>query len=78
MELYYHRTDGGAEYYSTKPEGPEFINGIVLRVDGNEIEVYSSNILRQGISLVVQPTNEHDGFQEFFKRGKLFCYELPR
>lgn len=78
MKLYYHKTDGGAEYYSTNPEGPDFNKGIVLRVDGDEIEVFSSNILRQGISLNVQPTNEHDGFQEFFKRGKPFCYELPR
>jgi hypothetical protein len=34
MELYYHRTDGGAEYYSTKPND---LSTTVLRTDGNEL-----------------------------------------
>ena len=57
MQLYYHRTDGGAEYYSTNPEGPDFFKGLVLRTDGNEIEVYSSNILAQGLELNVHPVD---------------------
>lgn len=78
MQLFYHKTSGGAEYYSTNPEGPDFNKGIVLRTDGNEIEVYSSNIIRQNLSLNVRPTDNHDGFQEIIKRGKSVCFELPR
>ena len=76
MKLYYHKTDGGAEYYSTNPEGPDFSKGTVLRTDGDEIEVFSSNILRQGLSLKIHPTDEHDGFQGFSKDGKAVYREL--
>lgn len=40
MELYYHRTGGGAEYYSTTytdtPNGEKegTIEGVILRTDG--------------------------------------------
>lgn len=60
MRLYYHRTGGGAEYCSTRPEGPDFFSGVVLRADGDEIEVYSSNIIRQGLSLRIQPLDNQD------------------
>lgn len=46
MKLYYHKTDGGAEYYCTKAvagttEGD--MSSAVLRVDGGEIEVITRN-----------------------------------
>lgn len=59
MELYYHRTDGGAEYYSTTyiecdnghKEGT--FEGVVLRTDGNEIEIFTNGLKKQGIKLVI-------------------------
>ena len=69
MKLYYHRTDGGAQYYSTNPEGPDFFKGCVLRTDGNEIEVYSSSILALGLSLCVHSTETHNGFTAVRNNG---------
>lgn len=59
MQLYYHRTDGGAEYYSTTytttPDGSkEGTAPFILRTDGNEIEVFADAIRAQGISLVIR------------------------
>ena len=59
MKLFYHQTDGGAEYYCTKSvagnndEGD--ITTAVLRTDGNEIEVFGKKIKDLGIKLKVQP-----------------------
>lgn len=56
MELYYHRTDGGAEYYSTKHiEGSSegAIDGVILRTDGDEIEIFADNIRAQGLKIVI-------------------------
>ena len=59
MKLYYHKTDGGAEYYSTTyiecPNGHKegTFEGVVLRTDGNEIEVFTENLKKQGIKLVI-------------------------
>jgi hypothetical protein len=78
MKLYYHKTSGGAEYYSTNPEGPDFIKGIVLRVDGDEIEVYSSNIIRQGLSLNVRALDNHDGFYTLKSDGGKTIHINPR
>lgn len=36
MKLYYHRTDGGAEYYTTREND---ISTTVLRTDGDELEI---------------------------------------
>ena len=48
MKLYYHKTDGGAEYYCLKPiaEGSEEgnIKSALMRVDGEEIELLTKNI----------------------------------
>ena len=46
MELYYHKTDGGAEYYSTRPGGRGF-----MRTDGNEIELFPDRL--EGPRLIV-------------------------
>lgn len=54
MEVYYHKTDGGAEYLSTKPEGPEFWMGCFARVDGGEVEIYEGSLKEQGITLIVR------------------------
>ena len=60
MQLYYHRTDGGAEYYSTTyTEDPETGHregtapGTVLRTDGGEIEVFTAALRAQGLRLVI-------------------------
>lgn len=44
MELYYHKTDGGAEYYSTKPNDT---STTVLRTDGDELEIFSFEQLKK-------------------------------
>ena len=56
MKLYYHQTSGGAEYYSVthvenSDEGK--LDGVVLRTDGNEIEVFTEQLKRLGIKLVL-------------------------
>lgn len=59
MKLYYHRTDGGAEYYSTTyiecenghREGTS--EGVVMRTDGGEIEIFANRLKEQGIKLVI-------------------------
>ena len=56
MELYYHQTDGGAEYYSTKyttcPNGErEGIAPFFMRTDGNEIEIFPDRL--EGPRLIV-------------------------
>ena len=59
MELYYHKTTGGAEYYSTSyietPDGSKegTVEGAILRTDGGEIEVFTRNIKAQGLKLVI-------------------------
>ena len=44
MELYYHKTNGGAEYYQTAPTD---IQTAVLRTDGEELEVMSFEQLKK-------------------------------
>ena len=62
MKLYYHKTDGGAEYYSTTyietnnghREGT--MDGTVLRTDGDELEIFNYEQLRKaGFKSVVLP-----------------------
>lgn len=59
MELYYHRTDGGAEYYCA-----EYIlcqNGhkegktgtALLRTDGGEIEIFADRCKNYGMKIVL-------------------------
>ena len=59
MELYYHRTDGGAGYYSTtytecaNGEKDGTFEGVVLRTDGDELELKSlEQIKRAGFKTV--------------------------
>lgn len=62
MKLYYHRTDGGAEYYCA-----EYILGqnghkegktgtALLRTDGGEIEIFTEQLKRLNIKLVLNLT----------------------
>ena len=62
MKLYEHITEGGAEYYSTtftetpggKKEGT--FDGVVLRTDGDELEISGYEQLRRaGFNSVVLP-----------------------
>lgn len=59
MELYYHRTSGGAEYYSTTfiecPNGDKegTIDGVIMRTDGGEIEIFIDRLKEQNIRLVI-------------------------
>lgn len=59
MQLYYHRTDGGAEYYSTtyrtSPDGHREgkAEDAILRTDGNEIEVFTDKLQDLGLKLVL-------------------------
>lgn len=57
MKLYYHKTDGGAEYYSTTHvDGSDdgAIDTAVMRTDGNEIEIFADRLQELGISLVIR------------------------
>lgn len=55
MKLYYHKTDGGAEYYCLRPiaqgddEGD--LHYAVLRTDGDEIELLTKNLLAYHIKV---------------------------
>ena len=53
MKLYYHKTDGGAEFYCLRPiaEGDDEgdLRYAVLRTDGDEIELLVRNLLAYGI-----------------------------
>lgn len=59
MKLYYHKTDGGAEYYSTTyvtcPNGEKegTFEGVILRTDGDELEILTDNLHALGIKLVI-------------------------
>ena len=58
MELYYHMTDGGAEYYSTTfhecANGhKEGISPFIMRTDGGEIEIFTERLKELGIKLKI-------------------------
>ena len=51
MELHYHKTDGGAEYYTTEPHNP---TTTVLRTDGEELEIMGfEQLAKAGFKSVV-------------------------
>lgn len=55
MKLYYHKTDGGAEYYCLEAvEGTDGgkLSTAVLRTDGDEIELLTKNLLAYHIKVV--------------------------
>jgi hypothetical protein len=57
MKLYYHKTDGGAEYYCAHPlpgtsEGD--IRTAILRTDGEELELDTYKLAQMGISVIIK------------------------
>lgn len=57
MKLYYHKTGGGAEYYCLRPvaEGSEEgdMKTAVLRVDGDELEIFTRNTYDEFKQIVI-------------------------
>ena len=59
MELYYHRTDGGAEYlcaeYVLCPNGEKdgLVNSAMLRTDGGELEIFTEQCKKYGMKIVL-------------------------
>lgn len=57
MKLYYHKTDGGAEYYCLEAvEGTDEgdMRTAVLRTDGDEIELNTYKLAQLGISVIIK------------------------
>lgn len=57
MKLYYHKTDGGAEYYCLDHIQNSVVGDIttwVLRTDGNEIEINTRNFAEKGTSVIIR------------------------
>lgn len=58
MKLYYHKTNGGAEYYQTNPTD---MQTTVLRTDGEELEIMSFEQLKKaGFKSVVFNGERHE------------------
>lgn len=58
MKLYYHKTDGGAEYYCTKYVDEDSAEGdmrtAILRVDGKELELNTYKLAQLGIDVIIK------------------------
>ena len=57
MKLYYHKTDGGAEYYCTRAvEGTDEgdLRYAVMRTDCNELELFMANLADEHIRVVIE------------------------
>ena len=56
MKLYYHKTDGGAEYYCLEAvEGTDEgkLSTAVLRTDGDELEIFTRNLYDEFKKIVI-------------------------
>lgn len=59
MDLYKHTTSGGAEYYSinciecANGEKEGLLTGVIMRVDGGELEIFTKKLEELGIKLVI-------------------------
>lgn len=56
MKLYYHKTDGGAEYYCLEAvEGTDEgkVSTAVLRTDGDELEIFTRNLYDEFKKIVI-------------------------
>lgn len=54
MKLYYHKTDGGAEYYCLSPVGDTTegdLTAWLLRTDGGELEINLAMLVNNKIKL---------------------------
>ena len=57
MKLFYHKTDGGAEYYClTAIDGTEEgdMRTAIMRTDGDEIEMNTYKLAEKGIRVIVR------------------------
>lgn len=57
MKLYYHKTDGGAEYYCLEPiSGTEEgdTRTAILRTDGDEFELNTGKLAQHKISVFIR------------------------
>ena len=57
MKLYYHKTDGGAEYYCLHHIGDcktGDMTTAILRTDGNEIELNTYKLSSMGIDVIIK------------------------
>lgn len=59
MKLYYHKTDGGAEYYCLSSVGDSDegdLKTAVLRTDGgDEIELFTHHLTEHNIKVTIRP-----------------------
>lgn len=56
-KLYYHQTDGGAEYYCLNHVRNSVVGDITtwaLRTDGNEFELNANNLAEAGIRVIIK------------------------
>jgi len=59
MQLYYHKTDGGAEYYCVGynecPNGHKEgdVRTAIMRTDGGKIEIFTNRLKEYNIKLVI-------------------------
>ena len=57
MQLYYHQTGGGAEYYSTtftvcqNGEREGTMHGVIMRTEGGESEILTEQLKKLGIKM---------------------------
>lgn len=57
MKLYYHKTDGGAEYYCTNHiDGSEEgdVRTAVLRTDGDVFELNTYKLAQLGLDVIIK------------------------
>lgn len=57
MKLYYHQTDGGAEYYCLKPVRNSVVGDIttaILRTDGDEFELNMRKLAEAGVPVIIK------------------------
>lgn len=57
MKLYYHKTDGGAEYYCVRhidgsDEGD--MRTAIMRTDGDEIEIDTYKLAQLGMDVIIK------------------------
>ena len=57
MKLYYHKTDGGAEYYCLRSLGGSEegdIRTAILRTDGEELELNTYKLAQLGVDIIIK------------------------
>lgn len=57
MKLYYHKTDGGAEYYCLHSLGGSNegdMRTAILRTDGEELELYTYKLAQLGVDIIIK------------------------